>query len=69
MRLQKARYCLPSLFCDSAICPFHTSNGGVYDARNPRADAFLNCFLLLPRRWVFQFAGFIVMCLRALLSF
>ena len=42
---------------------------GVYDARNPRADAFLNCFLLLPRRWVFQFAGFIVMCLRALLSF
>jgi|SRR6516225_7103179 len=33
----------------------------LYDARNPRADAFLNCFLLLPRTWVFQFAGFIVM--------
>ncbi len=28
--------------------------------RNPRADAVLNCFLLLPRTWVFQFAGFIV---------
>ncbi len=34
---------------------------GVYDARNPRADAFLNCFLLPPRTWVFQFAGFLVM--------